>query len=54
MPAVEKGPMFLHWAIWEAPLKIKILKSGFLYVREDQIIDQEPNWHAPKPSSGRD
>merc|ERR1712154_733189 len=32
----------------DPPLKIKILKSGFLHAREDQKIDPEPKFHGPR------
>ena len=33
------------------PLKIKILKSGFLHAREDQKIGLGPNFHEPRSSN---
>ena len=36
------------------PLKIKILKSGFLHAREDQKIGPEPKFHVPRSSNGKD
>ena len=38
----------------DPPLKIKNLKIGFLHAREDQKIVQEPKFHAPGPSNGKD
>ena len=35
------------------PLKIKILKSGFLHAREDQKIGPEPKCHVPRSSNGK-
>merc|ERR1712078_819347 len=43
-----------HWTIWGPPLKIKILKSGFLHAREDQKIGPEPKFHVPRYSNGKD
>ena len=40
----QKGVDFGNW---ESPLKIKILKSGFLYAREDQKIGPESNFDEP-------
>merc|ERR1712102_197214 len=40
--------------IWGPPLKIKILKSGFLHAREDQKIGPEPKFHVPRSSNGKD
>ena len=40
--------------IWGPPLKIKILKSGFLHVREDQKIGPEPKFHVRRSSNGKD
>ena len=37
----------------DPPLKIKILKSGFLHAREDQKIGPEPKIHAPRSSYGK-
>ena len=34
------------------PLKIIILKSCFLYPREDHKIDPEPNVYEPRSSNG--
>ena len=48
----RKGADFLHWTIWAAPLKIKILKSSFRHVRGDRKIDPEPNFHEPRSSNG--
>ena len=36
------------------PLKIKILKIGFLHAIEDQKIGPEPKCHAPRPLNGKD
>ena len=49
-----KRGRFLTWAIWEAPLKIKILKSDFLHAREDQKIGPEPNFHESRSSNDLD
>ena len=38
----------------DPPLKIKILKSGFLHAREDQKIGPEPKFHVPRSSNGKD
>merc|ERR1711923_336495 len=50
----RKRVNFLHWTIWGPPLKIKILKSGFLHAREDQKIGPEPKFHVPRSSNGKD
>ena len=47
MPAVEKGLIFNTGPYGDPPLKIKILKSGFLHAREDQKIGPEPKYHVP-------
>ena len=55
MPAVEKRLIFNTGPYGDGPpLKIKILKSGFLHAREDQKIGPEPKFHAPRPSNGKD
>ena len=36
------------------PLKIEILTIMVVHPREDQKIATEPNFHAPKSSSGKD
>ena len=38
-----------HFLYGDSPLKIKILKSGFLHAREDQKIGPKPKFHAPTP-----
>ena len=38
----------------DPPLKIKNLKIGFLHAREDRKIGPEPDFHAPRPSNGKD
>ena len=48
MPAVEKGLIFNTGPYGDSPLKINILKSGFLHAREDQKIDPEPKFHVPR------
>ena len=53
MPAVEKGLIYTE-PYGPPPLKIKKLKSDFLHTREDQKIGQEPTFHAPRPSNGKD
>ena len=54
MPAVEKGLIFNTGPYLGPPLKIKILKSGFLHAREDQKIGPEPKFHVPRSSNGKD
>ena len=44
---------FQHWTIWEPPLKIKILKIGFVHAREDQTIDTNPKCHVPSPKMAK-
>ena len=47
---IRKGVNFQHWTIWGTPLKIQILKIGFVHAREDQKICQEPKcirWGGP-------
>ena len=48
MPAVEKGPIFNTGPYGVPPLKIKIMKSGFLHARKDQKIGTEPKFYAPR------
>ena len=52
MPAVEKGLIFNTGPYGDSPLKIKILKCGFLRAREDQKIGTEPKFHDPGTFGG--
>ena len=45
---------FITGPYGDPPLKIKILKSGFLHAREDQKISPEPKFHVPRSSNGKD
>ena len=55
MLVVEKGLIFNTgpYGEWGPPLKIKILKSGFMHGRDEQEIGPEPKFHAPRPSNGK-
>ena len=54
MPAVEKGLIFNTGPHGRSPLKIKIMKSGFLHASEDQKTGPEPKCHVPRSSNGKD
>ena len=45
---------FEHWTILGPPLKLHILKIGFVHAREDKKIVTEPKFHAPISSNGKD
>ena len=51
VPAVEKG-LHLTLGHMDNPLKITILRSVFVHVREDQKIGLERNFHEPGPQMG--
>ena len=53
MPTIEKG-FNLTLDHMGTPLKIKILKSDFVYDREAQKIAPEPKCHVPRSTNGKD
>ena len=53
MFAVEKGSIFNTGPYGDHPLKIKMLKNGFLHAREDQKIDPEPKFHDLGPQMAK-
>ena len=54
MSAVEKGLIFNTGPYGDPPLKVKILKSGFMHAREDQKIAQGPKFNVPISSNSKD
>ena len=38
---------FLHWTIWEPPLKMKISKIGLRHILSWPKLDPEPKFHDP-------